>query len=286
MSVTYALEWDGLKWGDDEGSDERVRLWFVQRFMEKAAEDRLTQPPDWTRPGSALTMDVRKEGDKFRVIIRESNGALNIRSPEMPGPPPFLFFGPEAEIKIRTPSLQSLGYWLSVLYPQGVQITEKLATNEWAIIGAFNGGKIPASDRLILAEPEKAVPEAWNTAILEAGLRTQNCDKGFDRFIGKFNPDLPMAAVMAIEQGKHSEFGTAILFTQENKRCLLLDTLHEISEEDALCATMLSWARFQTQANCTIQCNIHMSSRNTGTCLSDRSHIRNLHQSHSTRRPA
>jgi hypothetical protein len=105
-------------------------------------------------------MDVRKEGDKFRVIIRESNDALNIRSPEMPEPPPFLFFGPKAEIKIRTPSLQSLGYWLSILYPQGVQITEKLATNEWAIIGAFNGDKIPASHRLVLADPEKAVPEA------------------------------------------------------------------------------------------------------------------------------
>jgi hypothetical protein len=248
MSVTYALEWDGLEWGDDEDSDERVRNWFTQRFMEKAYEDGLIQPPGWTRPGSALMMDVRKENSEFRVVIRENNAALNIRSPEMPGPPPFLFYGPKAEIKIRPPSLQSLERWMSILYPNGMQITEKLATNEWAIIGAFNGGKTPESHKLVLTDPDKAAPEAWNTAILEAGLRTQNYDKGFDRFIRKFNPGVQMSAVMAIESGAHSEFGAAILFTQENRRCLLLETLHVESEADALWYTMLRWARFQPRA--------------------------------------
>jgi hypothetical protein len=73
----------------------------------------------------------------------------------------------------------------------------------------------------------------------------QNYDKGFDRFIRKFDPDVPMSAIMAIPKGVHDYFGTAILFTQENRRCLLLDTLHKRSEEDALWHTMSSWARFQ-----------------------------------------
>jgi hypothetical protein len=50
----------------------------------------------------------------------------------------------------------------------------------------------------------------------------------------KFKPEEPMAAVMAIEKGVHSEFGTASLFTQENRRCLLLDTLHGLTEDEAL----------------------------------------------------
>jgi hypothetical protein len=114
-----------------------------------------------------------------------------------------------------------------------------------ALIGTINGGEIPASHRLVQQEPITVQPDAWNSAIFEAGLKTQNYDKGFDRFVRKFKPEEPMGAVMAIEKGVHSEFGTAILFTQENRRCLLLDTLHGITEEDALWYTMLSWAKFQ-----------------------------------------
>jgi hypothetical protein len=116
---------------------------------------------------------------------------------------------------------------------------------EWALIGALNGGEIPASHRLVQEEPITVRPEVWNPAIYEAGLRTQNYDKGFDRFVRKFDPELPTEAVMSIAKGVHKEFGSAVLFTQENRRCLLLETLHEISEEEALWYTMFSWAKFQ-----------------------------------------
>jgi hypothetical protein len=53
----------------------------------------------------------------------------------------------------------------------------------------------------------------------------------------------------AMEKGVHSEFGTAILFTQENRRCLLLDTLHGLSDEEALWFTLRAWARFQPRAS-------------------------------------
>jgi hypothetical protein len=171
-------------------------------------------------------MRVYKEGNAFRVVIQEGNDSLDTRSPELPRPPPFLLFGVKAEIRIQTPSLQSLLDWMSALYPQGFAITEKLATNEWAFIGAFSGGSIPESHRLELADPNKAAPEAWNTAVLEAGLSTQNYDKGFDRFIRKFNPDGQMSATMAIQEGAHNDWGTTILFLQGDRRCLLLDTLH------------------------------------------------------------
>jgi hypothetical protein len=126
MSITYALEWDGLEWGDDE----KAKGWFIQRFSQKAYEDGLTQPPGWAREGSALTTSLRKEGNAFRVVLHETNVAIDIRSPEMPGTPPYLFYGPRAEIKIRAPTLQSLDGWSAVLYAGGVQVTERLATKE------------------------------------------------------------------------------------------------------------------------------------------------------------
>jgi hypothetical protein len=58
-----------------------------------------------------------------------------------------------------------------------------------------------------------------------------------------------MLAVMAIEKGVHSEFGTAILFTQENRQCLLLDTLHGLTEDEALWYTMHAWAKFQPRVS-------------------------------------
>jgi hypothetical protein len=170
MSVTYALEWDGLVWEDDE----KAKSWFIARFAQKAHEDGLAQPPGWTREGSSLTAALRKEGNTFRVVLHETNVVINIRCPEMPGSPPFLFYGPRAEIKIRTPTLQSLEGWLSALCPGGVKCTERLATKEWSLIGAINGGEIPATHRLVQQEPIAVRPDAWNSAIFEAGLKTQN----------------------------------------------------------------------------------------------------------------
>jgi hypothetical protein len=79
----------------------------------------------------------------------------------------------------------------------------------------------------------------WSLELAESGVV----------FVHKFDPDLPMSAVVAIEKGVHSEFATAILFTQENRRCLLLDTLHGLSDDEALRFTLCAWARFQPRAS-------------------------------------
>jgi hypothetical protein len=97
-------------------------------------------------------------------------------------------------------------------------------------------------------DPAKDIAESWNSAVLEAGLRNQNCDKGFDRFIRKFNQEEEMTAIMAIQEGAHDDIGTAILFTQENRRCLLLDTLYNRSYEDVMWHMMRDWARFRPRA--------------------------------------
>jgi hypothetical protein len=88
----------------------------------------------------------------------------------------------------------------------------------------------------------------WNKEIFYAGLRTQNCDKGLDRFIGKFDPSVPISAVIVIEPGCHFDHGTAIYFRQGKRRCLLLDTPYGLTDDEDLWYTLLSWAKFQPQA--------------------------------------
>jgi hypothetical protein len=42
------------------------------------------------------------------------------------------------------------------------------------------------------------------------GLKAQNYDKGFDRFIRKFDPDTETQAIVAIVTGFHADRGTAV----------------------------------------------------------------------------
>jgi hypothetical protein len=53
---------------------------------------------------------------------------------------------------------------------------------------------------------------------------------------------------MAIQKGVHNDCGTAILFTQDERRRLLLDTLHGKTVEETMWHMMSEWARFQPRA--------------------------------------
>jgi hypothetical protein len=78
-----------------------------------------------------------------------------------------------------------------------------------------------------------------------SGTRTQNYGKGLERFVGKFDPSVPVSATIAVEPGCHYDHGTAIHF-QQDKRCyLLLDTLCGLTDDEALWYTLQSWAKFQ-----------------------------------------
>jgi hypothetical protein len=88
-----------------------------------------------------------------------------------------------------------------------------------------------------------------NGAILEAALKTQNYDKGFDKFIRKFNPKREMSAVVAVEEGFQGDHGWAVVFQQEPRRCLLLDTADGLTKEEAMWVALSSWATFQPRQN-------------------------------------
>jgi hypothetical protein len=81
--------------------------------------------------------------------------------------------------------------------------------------------------------------------VFDAGLKTQNYDKGFDRFVRKFNQDEEVAAVLSVMKGTYQDHGCAVYFTQESRRCLLLDTTYALTDDEALWATLNSWANFQ-----------------------------------------
>jgi hypothetical protein len=213
----------------------------LAKFIQKSQEDGLGTFPVWTRERLIWTAILRTENNSIRAIMHEQNVNVNILTPEQPGIRPCLFYAPKAEIKMRCQSLAAVEHYLQALYP-GVRCTEHSSTKEWALIGALNGAEIPALPRLVHEEPIAVLQEAWNSQIYESASETQNYDKGFDRFIRKFDPDLPTEAVVSIVKGVHHEPGTAILFTQENRRCLLLDTLDGLSEDEALWYKLHSWA--------------------------------------------
>jgi hypothetical protein len=86
---------------------------------------------------------------------------------------------------------------------------------------------------------------AANGSILDAGLRTQNYDKGFDKYVRKFNPTEESSAVVSIHSGWQGDHGWAVAFKQGARRCLLLDTTDGLSDEEALWVALSAWAMFQ-----------------------------------------
>jgi hypothetical protein len=190
---------------------------------------------------------VRKENNSIRVILKETG----IWTPEDPdGPPPMILFGPNAILKIRSTlvgltALEEMFGVLRILYQNRYSITEEVPSREWALIGAFGGGVIPLQYRLEQPQISQQAMVAANGSILDAGLRTQNYDKGPDKYVRKFDPEEESSAVVAIESGWQGDHGWAVAFKQGARRCLLLDTVDGLSDEEALWIALSAWVSFQ-----------------------------------------
>jgi hypothetical protein len=86
---------------------------------------------------------------------------------------------------------------------------------------------------------------AANASILEAGLKTQNYDKGIDKYVRKFDPDEESLAVVSIHQGWQGDHGWAVAFKQGPRRCLLLNTTDGLTDDEALWTALSARATFQ-----------------------------------------
>jgi hypothetical protein len=206
LAITYDINWQGIE-STDEG--EISSDWCWGKFMEKVREENLTAPPAFMRQGVVWKATVRKENNSIRAILKEEG----IWTPEDPdGPPPMILFGPVATLKVRSTllgeeALSEMLQVLNVLYQGRYAVSECVCSREWALVGSFGDGVVPWQYRL---EPQEETLESivsMNGSILEAALRTQNYDKGFDKFVRKFNPVQELSAVVATESGRHGDHG-------------------------------------------------------------------------------
>jgi hypothetical protein len=62
---------------------------------------------------------------------------------------------------------------------------------------------------------------AYDWRIREAVLKSQNYDKGMDRFVRHDNPEEEPGAAISIQKGKFIDHGWAVYFKQDCLRCLL-----------------------------------------------------------------
>jgi hypothetical protein len=134
------------------------------------------------------------------------------------------------------------------MYGAVPEITEKVHSLELALIASYAGGIIPEKHCLVQITPVLN-PTKWNTEIFDQAKAVQTYDKGLERFVGKCDASQPISAVFAIEKGCHNEYGLAVYFQQEKRRCLLLETLTgNYSDSEAFWYTMMIWAKFQPRS--------------------------------------
>jgi hypothetical protein len=102
-----------------------------------------------------------------------------------------------------------------------MRVTEQLQKTEWAMVGSLGKesltGIIPAYHRLQTPPEAVASLSAYNLRIRDAGLKTQNRDKGLDRFLRQPDPEEEMKTTTATTAGQyvsHSRNGGAVSLTQ------------------------------------------------------------------------
>jgi hypothetical protein len=92
--------------------------------------------------------------------------------------------------------------------------TEQLQTAEWAMIGYLGddslSGVIPVYHRLQESPNSAQIASSFNLRIQDSGRKAQDYDKGFDRFIRKFDPEERMSATLPISQVHHEDHGWAL----------------------------------------------------------------------------
>jgi hypothetical protein len=229
LAVTYDTDWVGIEC-TEEG--EISVSWCWSKFNDKVAAENLTAPPAFLRTGVKWEATIRQENNSIRAILKEAG----IWTPEDPGgPPPMTLFGPSPAIKVRTSlkgsqALTEMIAVLGILYQNRYVIEEEVPSREWAVVGSFGGGEIPIQYRL--PQPQMTYQEevAANATILESGLKTQNSDKGLDKYVRKFDPAEESSTVVSIHTGWQGDHGWAVAFKQRPRRCLLLDTTDGLTD--------------------------------------------------------
>jgi hypothetical protein len=98
-----------------------------------------------------------------------------------------------------------------------MRIVECMSTNEWAMVGALGidelTGIIPRYHRAATNSTARPATSAFCQRSQETSLKAQNCDKGLDKFVRKFNPKGEMEAIMFVALGCRENHGWAVYCT-------------------------------------------------------------------------
>jgi hypothetical protein len=132
------------------------------------------------------------------------------------------------------------------MYPGRYRIIEEVSTREWALVASFGddsqAGLIPTFYRFPMPKVTPGEIKAVHARLMETALRTQNYDRGLDKFVRKYENLEAMSATLAIQRGWHGDVGWAIFMKQGSKRCLLLDTTYGLTDDETIWTEMACWA--------------------------------------------
>jgi hypothetical protein len=93
-SVTYEIDWEGIKWEDDKQSV----AWCRKKFTEAATADGMKPPPALQRRGLPWNIMLRKENNSSMIILRENTRSTR----EEPGEPAMILYAPRTVVKFRS----------------------------------------------------------------------------------------------------------------------------------------------------------------------------------------
>jgi hypothetical protein len=163
-----------------------------------------------------------------------------------------ILYAPRAIVKFGSVAADARERLISCIYAlyQGrLSLSERLQTKEWAMIGSLGdgitSGEIPRYYRAMTRPDAEGAEVAYHYRIHEAGLWTQNYHKGFEKFVRKLERNEAMTATVSVQSGYRDDHGWAVYCTQVPGRCLLLDTVDGLTDEEALWTALAACDSFK-----------------------------------------
>jgi hypothetical protein len=216
--------------------------WLWNKFVFLLNDDKMVGFPALAR-ASIVWRRRCFIGDHFLHIMLQEQ---NVPTTEDDGPPCFLFYAPKALLQLRAESADVSARMLTMCYDRPPDTVEILRRKYWALIASIFDGAVDPKYRVQLKE-NKTIEAAteFNRETFMSGLASDPYRIGTGKFVAQFKPDQPYSATIAVEKGVHNEYGTAILFEQANRRCLITRRIIGESDEDTFWQVMKDWAQFE-----------------------------------------
>jgi hypothetical protein len=233
ITVTYAVSLEDV--------EDKI-TWYWNKFVALAELDGLVGFPALARDEITWKRHCFIGDHDIHIVLCE----VGVATTEEDGPPCFWIYAPRAFLKFRAESIDVAERMLTMCYNKAPDFVERHVGKFWALIARIDGGTIPKKFSANLEqEMSLELATAWNKDTLMEGLASEPYRTGTGKFVAQFKPDRPYSATIAIERGVHGEPGTAILFEQANRRCLVTRRIYKLSDEDTFWEVMKDWANFE-----------------------------------------